>query len=97
MRRIILLLFALVVFGIVLALVLQNLQPIRFNYLFATVPLPLAAVLGGALVVGAVVGALTALPAVFRARRRMRRCRGRLSQAQKEIDNLRRAPIRDAH
>lgn len=97
MRRIIILIFALIVFGIVLALVLQNLQVVRFNYLFGTVHLPLAAVLGGALVIGALVGALTALPAVFRARRRLRHCQGRLSHAQKEIDNLRRAPIRDAH
>lgn len=96
MRRVIIIIFSLIVFGIVLALVLENLQAIHFNYLFGTVSIPLAAVLGGVLVIGALVGALTALPAVLRAHWRVRRYRGRLSRAREEIDNLRRAPLRDA-
>lgn len=97
MRRVIIIIFALIVFGIVLALALENLQAIHFNYLFGTVAMPLAAVLAGVLVIGAIVGALTAIPAVLRAHWHARRYRSQLHQAREEIYNLRRAPLRDAN
>jgi uncharacterized integral membrane protein len=97
MRRIIIIVFALIVFGIVLALALENLQSIQFNYLFGAVSLPLAAVLAGVLVIGAIFGAFTAIPAVLRAHWHARRYRGQLHRAREEIDNLRRAPLRDAN
>ncbi|MGH8162082.1 MAG: LapA family protein [Gammaproteobacteria bacterium] len=96
MRRIIILVFAIVVFGIVLALALENLQAVRVHYLFGTVTVPLAAILAGVLVAGAIVGALTTLPAVLRARARAHRSHRQLGEARKEINNLRRAPLSDA-
>lgn len=96
MRRILILVFALAVFGIVLALALENLQTARVHYLFGSVSMPLAAILAVVLILGALVGALTVLPAVLKARTRARRAHGRLGQAEEEINNLRRAPLRDA-
>ncbi|MGH8272096.1 MAG: LapA family protein [Gammaproteobacteria bacterium] len=96
MRRVIVLIFALAVFGIVLALALENLQAVAVCYLFGTVTMPLAAILATVLVLGALVGALAAVPAVLKARTNARRSRNELARAQEEIDNLRRAPLRDA-
>jgi putative membrane protein len=97
MRRIVVFVFALAVFGIVLALALENLQAVNVHYLFGTLSIPLAAILAGVLVAGAIVGALTALPAIVRARGEARRSRNRLGKAEEEINNLRRAPLSDAH
>ncbi|MGH8273553.1 MAG: LapA family protein [Gammaproteobacteria bacterium] len=96
MRRIVILVFAVVVFGIVLALALENLQTVQVSYLFGSIALPLAAILVAVLVIGALVGALTTLPAVLRARARARHSQSKLGQAEKEINNLRRAPLSDA-
>jgi uncharacterized membrane protein YciS (DUF1049 family) len=93
MRRIIILVFALAIFGIVLALALENLQPVQVHYLFGSASLPLAALLAALLVIGAIVGALSALPAVLKARTRARRSKSRLGKAEQEIDHLRRAPL----
>lgn len=96
MRRFIVLLFALAVFGIVLALALENLHPVAVSYLFGTVTIPLAAILATVLVIGTLVGALAATPAVLKARAHARRYRSKLERAEEEIGNLRRAPLRDA-
>ncbi len=96
MRRVIVLIFALLVFGIVLALALENLQSVAVSYLFGTATMPLAAILATVLVIGVLVGALAAMPAVLRARAQARRNRNELARAEEEIGNLRRAPLRDA-
>lgn len=96
MRRVVVFIFALAVFGIVLSLALENLHEVSVSYLFGTVTMPLAAVLAVVLVIGALVGALAAMPAVFRARAHARKCRNELGRAEEEIGNLRRAPLRDA-
>lgn len=97
MRRLILLIVALIVFGLTLALVLVNLSYVRVGYLFGTTHLPLAVVLIIALVLGVVIGALCLLPAVIRARTRARRMQGKLEALEKEVHNLRHVPLRDAH
>ena len=96
MRRIALFLFALVVFGFALALVLENLSDVPVNYLFGTATVPLAGVLGLALIAGALLGALCAVPMVIKARARARRARNRLAAVEEELSNLRRVPLRDA-
>ncbi len=97
MRRLILLIIALAVFGLTLAMVLVNLSQVRVGYLFGTTHLPLAVVMIIALVLGMLVGALCLLPAVIRARTRARRMQGKLDALEKEIHNLRHVPLRDAH
>lgn len=97
MRRVLLVLFALVVFGVALALVLVNLRDVQFDYLIGRIDLPLAALLAGALAIGVVVGFAAGLPAVLAARARARRAARQLRDAEQEIGNLRRAPLRDAH
>lgn len=96
MRRILIVIFMLAVFGIALAFVLENLGTVKLNYLFGTVYFPLAAVLVIAIAFGAVIGAFAASPAVFANRRRLRKVEKQLREAQQEIGNLRRAPLRDA-
>lgn len=96
MRRLILFVLALVVFGLTLAMVLVNLNDVRVSYLFGTTSLPLAVVLVIVLVVGVILGVLCILPAVFKARVRARRAQGRLDALEKEVHNLRHAPMRDA-
>lgn len=96
MRRILILVFVLVVFGIALAFVLENLATIRLDYLFGTVDLPLAAVLSAAIAFGAALGAMAMLPALIGSRSRERRASRKLRDAEQEIGNLRRAPLRNA-
>lgn len=96
MRRIVLWILALIVFGLTLAMVLVNLDEVRVSYLFGSAHSPLAVVLIVALVVGVVLGVLCILPAVFKARVRARRAQGRLEALEKEVHNLRHAPLRDA-
>ncbi len=95
MRRLILLILALIVFGLALAMVLVNLDEVRVSYLFGSVSLPLAVVLVAALVVGVALGVLSILPSVFKARVRARRAKSRLDTVEKEVHNLRHAPLRD--
>lgn len=97
MRRLILSIIALVVFGLTLALVLVNLSYVRVGYLFGSTHMPLAVALVIALVLGVVIGALCLLPAVIRARARARRMQGKLDALGKEVHNLRHVPLRDAH
>lgn len=96
MRRIMLLILALAIFGLTLALVLVNLSYVGVSYLFGTLQMPLAVALAIALIVGVVVGVLCLLPAVIRARARARRMHGRLDALEKEVHNLRHIPLRDA-
>lgn len=96
MRRLILFVLALIVFGLTLAMVLVNLGDVRVSYLFGTASLPLAVVLVIVLVVGVILGVLCILPAVLKARVRARRAQGRLDALEKEVHNLRHAPMRDA-
>jgi len=96
MRRIVLFLFALVVFGVALALVLENLSSVSVNYLFGTASVPLAGLLALVLIVGALLGALCVLPMIVKARTRARRARSRQAAAEEELRNLRRVPLRDA-
>ena len=96
MRRAGLFVFALIVFGVALALVLENLSGVSIHYLFGTATLPLAALLAAALILGALLGAACTLPTIFKARAKVRRAKGRLAQVEKELSNLRRVPLRDA-
>lgn len=96
MRRAVILILALMVFGFALALVLVNLADVAVSYLFGRVTVPLAAALAVALIVGALLGALCAIPAVLKARMRARQVQARLDQAEAEVRNLRRVPLRDA-
>lgn len=96
MRRLIPLILALIVFGLTLAMVLVNLNDVRVSYLFGSASVPLSVALVVALVLGAVLGVLCILPAVFKARIRARRAQGRLDALEKEVHNLRHAPLRDA-
>lgn len=96
MRRILIGIFILAVFGVALALVLENLRTVKFDYLFGSVNLSLAAALALAVALGTVIGVLAMLPAVLAARSRERKSQKKLRAAEQEIDNLRRAPLRDA-
>lgn len=97
MRRILIAIFILAVFGVALALVLENLRAVQFDYLFGSLSLSLAAALALAVAFGAIVGVLAMLPAVLAARSRARKAQKKLHAAEQEISNLRRAPLRDAH
>ncbi len=96
MRRVLVIVFGVVVFGVALALVLTNLADVALNYLFGTVTLPLAAVLALALFLGVLLGGLAMFPALMRLRLRQRGLKSRLSRVERELDNLRRAPLQDA-
>lgn len=96
MRRLILWILALIVFGLTLAMVLVNLDDVRVNYLFGSASPPLAVVLVVSLVVGVLLGVLCILPALFKSRVRAHRAQSRLEALEKEVHNLRHAPLRDA-
>lgn len=96
MRRALILIVALAIFGFALALVLVNLADVAVSYLFGTVTVPLAGALAVVLLAGVVIGALCAVPAVLKARMRVRQVQGRLAEVEAEVRNLRRMPLRDA-
>jgi uncharacterized integral membrane protein len=90
--RLLLLLF-MVVLGAALAL--HNAEPVPFDYYFDSQSIPLALLLGGALLLGALLGWLSALPWVIRLRTQLGTLRKRQKLERQELENLRSLPLKD--
>lgn len=97
MKRIISLVFFLVVLICGLFFGLLNADPVRVDYYFGTRELPLALVLVITLLAGAVCGVLAALGVIFRKNREIARLRKEIKIAGKELSNLRALPYQDEH
>ena len=93
--RVIRFLLMLLVVALGVAFAMLNAGPVLVNYYFATIELPLALVLTGALMVGAIAGVLAALASGLKLRRELASLRRSHRLDRQEIDNLRALPVKD--
>lgn len=97
MRRVIGLVVALAIVFFGLSFSVLNAQRVGLDFYFGNAEVPLSMILFIALFLGAILGVLAAFGLVLRQRREMARLRRRVSDAQKELAELRKLPIRNAH
>ncbi len=93
------LLFLLFIFLALISSVLTrlNLEPVTFNYYFASVDLSLAMLLMVVFICGALVGLMLTLGMSLSARSERRRLQRTLQLREQEIRNLRDIPIKGKH
>jgi putative membrane protein len=95
MRRLAGLLFTLLIIGFGLSFALLNAEPVAVDYYFGIATLPLSLALTLSLVIGAAGGLLAATAVLLRRNREAARLRRRLGHAEKELNELRKSPVRD--
>ncbi len=91
MKRIVLLLFFLVVLAVGLSFAVINIEPVRVNYYLGSVEMPLALLIVLSIAVGGVLGVLATLGKIVGARGEAVRLRRSLNGVQKELEALRSA------
>ncbi len=89
-------LFGLVIVLFGLSFALLNAQLVTIDFYFGAQELPLSLVIVLSVILGAVLGVIAALALVLRQRRELARERRARHQIQRELDELRRMPIKDA-
>lgn len=94
MKRVVIILFLLLLALVGAVIANLNTGETSFNYYFSTIQLPLAVLVFLAICVGAVAGVLLTLGMVFKARRERVKIRNRLKMCEQEIKNLREIPIK---
>lgn len=94
MRRLLTALFILSILAIGLSFTALNAVDIEVNYYFSTISLPLAVVVLLALIVGVMLGLITAFTYLFIYRAETLRLRQKVNLYEKEINNLREIPIK---
>lgn len=97
MRRVVGLIFAIILIAIGLSFAMLNPQPVALDFYFGQSTLPLSLALVIALAIGAFVGVLVVVGIVFRQRWQLRRLNRQLSTVQSELSELRKLPIRHAN
>jgi putative membrane protein len=95
MKRIISLVFLLIVLVCGLFFGLLNAAPVRIDYYFGARELPLSLILVITLLAGAVCGVLASLSLIIRKNREISRLRKELKITGKELSNLRALPYQD--
>lgn len=96
MRRLVGLIFALIIVSFGLSFAVLNDEPARVDYYVGVSSLPLSLALTVALVIGAILGLLAAVTVILRQRRELARLRRRVTDAERELGELRKVPVRDA-
>ena len=86
---------ALVIFGIVFAVL--NAEPVQLNYYFGSANVALSLVLVLAMIAGALLGVIASASMIISNRREVVKLRKSIQLAEKEVANLRAIPIRDDH
>lgn len=97
MRRLIGFLAILIVILFGLSFALLNANRVDVDYYFGTVGTPLSLALVAALIVGAIIGVLTTLGMILGKQREVHRLRRRVKDTEKELNELRRLPLKDNH
>ncbi|WP_440995924.1 LapA family protein [Arhodomonas sp. SL1] len=95
MRRLLFLVLAIAVIALGLSFALLNGEEVMVNYYFGSAAMPLSLWLAIALLVGAVLGVLSATMVLLRQRRELARLRREARHARTEVDELRKLPLRD--
>lgn len=95
MRRIIgfIVILLVVLFG--LSFSLLNAAPVEVDYYFGVVNLPLSLLMVISLIIGALAGVIACMSMVMGRTGENRRLRRRLSDSEKELNELRRLPLKD--
>ncbi len=88
-------LFIILILGLTFAAL--NATPVAFDYYVGNRNISLSLLLVYTLGVGIILGAIAALGPIFRLKRQNMRLKGRVKEAEKEIENLRAIPIKDSH
>lgn len=97
MKRLLTFIFLLFIIVIGLSFTVLNAGEVEFNYYFKTVNLPLAAIVVGAVITGALLGVMASLTIVLGQKGENAKLRRKLVLIEKEIKNLREIPIKDKH
>ncbi len=95
MRRIVGLALLLVVVLFGLSFSLLNADPVTLDYYFGVLSLPLSLLMVLMIIVGSLVGVMSCMAMTLSRGREMRRLRRRLTETEKELDQLRRLPLKD--
>ncbi|MEJ2058861.1 MAG: lipopolysaccharide assembly protein LapA domain-containing protein [Gammaproteobacteria bacterium] len=96
MRKLILFVILLLIVGLGVVFTVFNYQPARLDLYFVQFSLPLATLLALALLIGALLGMVTAMLLAVRKQREVRNLEKRLKLAEQELNNLRTSPLKDA-
>ncbi|SEO69703.1 LapA family protein [Aquisalimonas asiatica] len=97
MRRLIGFVAILIVILFGLSFALLNADSVDVDYYFGSVPMPLSLALVVSLIIGAVIGVLTTLGMILGKQREVHRLRRRVKDTEKELNELRRLPLKDSH
>lgn len=95
MRRLIALVIAVLVVALGLSFAMLNAESAELNFYFGRLSMPISLWMVIAVVVGAVLGVLSSFGMVFRQRRQLARLRRQIADAEKELSELRKLPIRN--
>lgn len=95
MRRVVGFVAALIIVFFGLSFSVLNAQRVALDFYFGRADVPLSMILFVALALGAVLGVLAAFGVVLRQRREVAQLRRRIGDAQKELAELRKLPIRN--
>ena len=97
MKRLLTFIFLLFLTAIGLSFTVLNASEVELNYYFDTTTQPLAVIVLGAIVTGALFGILATLSMVFAQKGDNVKLRKKVGLIEKEIKNLREIPIKDKH
>jgi lipopolysaccharide assembly protein A len=89
-------LFLLLIVLLGLSFALLNAQPAVIDYYFGAATLPLSLILVLALILGALLGVMASLGVILRQRRELVRLRRNAGHVRKELNELRKLPMKDA-
>lgn len=95
MRRVIGLFLLLLVVLLGLSFALLNAGSVELDYYFGSVSMPLSLLVVLVLILGAALGVLAAMTMMLRRRREISSVRRRLAETEKELNELRRLPLKD--
>lgn len=95
MRRIVGLIALLVVILFGLSFALLNAHGVSVDYYFGELSLPLSLLLVFMLIIGAAIGVLASLSMILARANQVRKLRKQLSNTEREVNQLRRLPLKD--
>lgn len=96
MRRLIALVIAVIVVALGLSFAMLNADSAELNFYFGRLSMPLSLWMVVAILIGAVLGVLSTVGLFFRQRRELARLRRQVADAEQELSELRKLPIRNS-
>lgn len=75
----------------------KNNQPVEFHYITGSKELPVSLLMLGTFCLGVLLGVLSTLPMLIKARRQKAKLEKQIKMTEKEVNNLRVMPIKNPH